>query len=268
MCVVFFLQGNYYLLSWLTTEWRWTACKSQQPRSARICQRNGTQVCTLFALPATIILASASCWWSVKIGRPKAPRNLWMLCVAHHADCLSRSCDLGAARAAAVRRAFDWEKIPQSGLILIITLQLPPPRKKRNTKYSTWNVSSHIPDCVTGQVGTPSLVFVPASWPSWGWDLRWIFLPKSRGMVLPCESFLEAGNRVRGSCHPFRDADSRGLVVYGSRRWGLFPSVAAWVRSHVQAPIFVWLRKNMVPALLVTPGNLHFGQHGSYQNHC
>ena len=27
-------------------------------------------------------------------------------------------------------------------------------------------------------------------------------------------------------------------------------------------------RKNMAPALLVTPGKLHFGQHESYQNHC
>ena len=27
------------------------------------------------------------------------------------------------------------------------------------------------------------------------------------------------------------------------------------------------LTKNMVPALLRTPGNLHLGQHGSYQNH-
>ena len=37
------------------------------------------------------------------------------------------------------------------------------------------------------------------------------------------------------------------LVVCGSRRWGLFPSVAAWVRSHVQAPIFVWFRKKHPP---------------------
>ena len=31
---------------------------------------------------------------------------------------------------------------------------------------------------------------------------------------------------------------------------------------------YLFQTKNKVPALLVTPGNLHFGQHGSYQNHC
>ena len=148
-------------------------CKSQQPRSAvlTICQRNGTQVCTLFALPATIILASASCWWFVKIGRPKAPRNLW-------------SCAL-LITLIVCQEVVTWEqqeqqqseehliekRFPNLRLILIITLQLPSPPPKKNTKYSTWNVSSQIPDCVTGQVGTPSLVFVPAFWPFWGWDL-------------------------------------------------------------------------------------------------
>ena len=100
-------------------------------------------MCTLFALPATIILASASCWWFVKIGRPKAPRNLWSCALLITLIVCQEVATWEQQEQQQSEEHLIEKRFPNLRLILIITLQLPSPPKK---KHEIFNMKCIIPD--------------------------------------------------------------------------------------------------------------------------